>query len=325
MRHLRAAIALLPVLLMAGALPSALAHEVCELPPRHGVGPQAAAIVRTACREHLYWRRPFIDADGRLASLAITEAERGRLDASDRPAWQRVVMYWRDSGTLQGMAGDGTPGAASCLVPHGERATDNDCRAFLLDTPWSAAFVSYVMTDAGLQDFPRSARHMDYIARAFRMPEGGPYRYADPLLEKPAPGDLLCYLRGAGPVLGSAGLRTALDGQSPLPWPSHCDIVVAANPGGDRLLYLIGGNVLNAVTMRKLRLDETGRLLPDALPVSTTAEDGGEAVDAAENPELADCRPGNPGACSFNRRDWAALLKLQHDAPPATPVPVAVP
>lgn len=295
------------------------AHEVCDLPPRHGVSAQAAAIVRSACREHLLWRRPFIDADGRLASLGVTEAERVRLDAGDQPAWQRVAMYWRDSGTLQPMASEGTPGAASCLAPHGERATDSDCRAFLIDTPWSAAFVSWVMRDAGLTTFTRSARHMDYIARAYRTPPTGPYRFADPAQEKAAPGDLLCHLRGAGPVRGGSGLRAALDGQSPAAWQSHCDIVVAANPGGDRLLYLIGGNVLNAVTMRKLPLDRSGRLQPEvfALPGATTGYPDGSGM---EDPDTTECRPGNAAGCSFNRRDWAALLKLQ-DIPPSTPEP----
>jgi hypothetical protein len=40
----------------------------------------------------------------------------------------------------------------------------------------------------------------------------------------------------------------------------HCDIVVAANPGGDGRLYLVGGNVLQGVTMRVLPLNHGGAI-----------------------------------------------------------------
>lgn len=289
----------LPPMALAAALAAADAVaapvEVCELPPRYGVEATAAAIVRTACAEHRLWFRPFIEADGRLAELAVTEAERARLDDDGTPAWQRVAGYWREGGALAAMAAGGTPGAASCLLPHGERAVDSDCRAFLLDNPWSAAFVSWVMVQAAVPGFGPSPRHIDYIARAWRQPAASPYLYDDPHAGKPAPGDLLCYLRAETEGLGAAGLRTALAGPAPMPRHSHCDIVVAANVGGDRTLYLIGGNVLNAVVMRKLPLDRSGRLATDAFAPR-------------------DCSPGNPAGCSFNHRDWAALLKLKPQA-----------
>ncbi len=36
----------------------ARALEVCDMPPRYGVGPVATAIVRIACDEHRLWYRP---------------------------------------------------------------------------------------------------------------------------------------------------------------------------------------------------------------------------------------------------------------------------
>src|SRR3546814_4080119 len=39
----------------------------------------------------------------------------------------------------------------------------------------------------------------------------------------------------------------------------HCDIVVAANPDSDGIAYLVGGNVLDGVTMRLLRLTPGGQ------------------------------------------------------------------
>ena len=127
----------------APASAAARAMEPCDLPPAPGTGYTAAAIVRTACQEHKAWLQPFIDVDGRLASMTVTEAERSRL-ADDTPAWQRVARYWRESGTLSSMFH--IAGAQSCLYQGGSREADNDCRAYLVDNPWSAAFVSWAVS-----------------------------------------------------------------------------------------------------------------------------------------------------------------------------------
>ncbi len=274
----------------------AAAVDACDIPPRYGVEATAAGIVRTACHEHRLWWRPFIDRDGRLGSLAVTEAERTRLDDGATPAWQQVARYWRESGTLSAMGA--IPGADSCSGPPGDRFRDSDCRAFLLDNPWSAAFISWVMRRAGVPGFVASPRHMDYIAHAWRQPARSPYAYTDPFTGKPAPGDLVCFLRAADEGRGADGLRNALAGQGSLPRQSHCEVVIAANPGGDRTLHLVGGNTLNAVVMRQLPLERDGRL---ARATASGVADAG-------------CGPGLPGACDFNRRDWAVLLKLKPQA-----------
>lgn len=302
---------------LVGLAAPACAAEVCDLPPRYGLGQAAIAIVRTACNEHRLWLRPFIDVHGRVASLSITEAESGRLADRGQIAWQRVAGYWRDSGTLAAMGS--IDGASSCAASEGSRYTASDCRAFISDNPWSAAFVSWVMTQAGLSGFLRSPRHIDYIRAAYRN-DGGPYRLTDPAVEKPAPGDLLCLLRGRDRSLGFAGLSAELAHGGTTHWKSHCDIVVAANVGGDRTLYLIGGNVLNTVMMRKLELDRAGRLV---LP---TPQDSGGGDEDTVNAGL-ECTPAHEELCNFNRRDWAALLKLRDDATLSAPVslPVAPP
>ncbi len=288
------------------ALPlSAAAAEACDVPPRYGVTPLAAEIVRTACNEHRLWYRAFIDRDGRVASLSATEAENVHLADNGLVAWERVVGYWRDSGTL-GPMGD-QPGAISCQSPPGTRYTDNDCRAFLIDNPWSAAFISWVMTRASVPGFTRSPRHIDYIRAAYQ--NTGPYRMADPAQEKPAPGDMLCYMRDRRETLSYTGLVQSLAGGGVTHWKSHCEVVVAANLGGDRTLYLVGGNVMNTVAMRKLTLDRSGRIeLP---PAKANASDGLELG----------CTPGREDECSFNRQDWAALLKLVATSPMLPPVP----
>jgi hypothetical protein len=302
------------VVVLSSLAPGARAIEVCDAPPRFGLGPAAIAIVRTACDEHRQWMRPFIDRQGRLASLRVTEAESGNLADHGLVPWQRVAMYWRESGALAMIGGE--PGASSCLVPPGNRYTDSDCRAFVVDTPWSAAFVSWVMARAGIAGFERSPRHIDYIRAAWRDgADGGPYRYADPAVDKPAPGDLLCYIRGRDQVMGFAGLTAALGGHGSAPSESHCDIVVAANVGGDRTLHLIGGNVLNAVTMRQLELERDGHVI---LPVPRApAGDGSDGGGPGR-----ECTPAQEDLCDFNRQDWAVLLKLQA-RDPLPPLPTA--
>ncbi|MFT4247705.1 MAG: DUF2272 domain-containing protein [Pseudomonas sp.] len=303
---------------LAGLTAPAAAAEVCDLPPRYGLGQAAIAIVHTACNEHRLWKRPFIDVHGRVASLSVTEAESDQLADQGLVAWQRVASYWRDSGTLATISS--FDGAASCAALDGSRYTASDCRAFISDNAWSAAFISWVMTQAGVAGFLRSPRHMDYIRAAYRGNDGGPYRFTDPAVEKPAPGDMLCMLRGRDRALGFAGLSAELASGGTKHWQSHCDIVVAANVGGDRTLYLIGGNVLNTVMMRKLELDRAGRLV---LP--SQQDPNGEGEDAVS--AGLECTPAHEDLCDFNRHDWVALLKLRDDAALVAPasLPVVAP
>ena len=212
---------------------SAAAAEACDVPPRFGLSPLAVAIRNTACNEHRLWFRPFIDRDGRAASLSVTEAENEHLADNGLIAWQRVAGYWRNSGTLNAMGS--IAGASSCVAPLGTRYTDNDCRAFLIDNPWSAAFISWVMVQAGVPGFNTSPRHIDYIRAAYQGgPSGVPYRLVDPATAKPAPGDLLCFLRDRSTTLSYSGLVQALGNGSVGHWKSHCEVVVAANLGATR-------------------------------------------------------------------------------------------
>lgn len=296
---------LLACLLSAAALsghaaaanaPPRITAEACDVPPRYGLSALAVSISRTACNEHRLWFRPFIDRDGRAASLSVTEAEQEHLADNGIIAWKRVAGYWRESGTLGALGS--LPGASSCIAGDGSRYTDSDCRAFLIDNPWSAAFISWVMVRAGVSDFNASPRHIDYIRRAYNDGATGPYRLADPSAEKPAPGDMLCFLRDRRTSLSYSGLVEALGNGSVTHWKTHCEVVVSANMGGDQTLYLIGGNVMNTVAMRLLQLDRSGRI---ALPPPPQSTEGDIATP---------CTPGREEACSFNRQDWAALLKL---------------
>lgn len=281
-----------PVLLvLAACQPPAQAQDVCRV--AHDAGARyASRIAAVACTENALWFGPFIDAEGRLANAAVFEHEQHALRDGETPAWQRVAHYWESSGLLDAMAG--APGATDCHWFEGAgRPTAASCRAFISDTPWSAAFVSYVMVRAGVPGFRASPAHIDYVREAGAPRSAGPYRLADPDTTPPAVGDLLCYARMADP-LGPVGLRRELaNGSTHL--GMHCDIVVAANPGGDNRLYLVGGNLLQSVTLRVLPLNQAGRLW--GVPRRT--------------PDDPPCEPGRESGCSFHRQDWVALLKLQ--------------
>ena len=274
-------------LIPARASATQICSQIPQSPPSY-----AARIALLACTENALWYAPFIDVQGRLASLTVSETERVRLHDGTTPAWQRVAEYWKGSGLLSQMSN--FAGATDCSYGGYGVLQSASCRAFLSDTPWSAVFVSYVMNRAGLPGFRSSASHIDFIRDAYRTPALSPYVFDDPDTVAPAAGDLLCFARGRN-TIGPQGLRDFLGNGSGEGLNMHCDIVVAANPGGDGKVYLVGGNVLQGVTMRVLPLNRNGAIfnLPRRLGVP------------------GDCQPGNEGFCSFNRQDWVALLKLK--------------
>jgi hypothetical protein len=232
--------------------------------------------------------------------MTVAEAENARLQDGVTPAWRRVADYWKASGLLWSSAS--RYGASECSVPDPVPLQSAACRAFVIDTPWSATFVSFVMARAGLPGFQLSASHVDYVRSAW-SDAGSPYRLADPEREPPSAGDLLCFARGNAPMgyAGFVGFLQAGDGSG---LAMHCDIVVGANVGGDNRLHLVGGNVLQGVTARLLTLNRSGLLW--ALP---------------KREPLATCTPANDSGCNFNRQDWVALLKLKPLPPPASPMP----
>ncbi len=168
--------------------------------------------------------------------------------------WQRVGEYWWL----------GMPSGSAEQRWTGEH--DATGRVFAAEDDgryaWSAAFISYVMRIAGAGTrFPYSASHSDYIniaashSRAYAVAAENPAGYA------PVAGDLICLGRARSRGIGFADLPTA-EG-----FPSHCDIVIDAQPG---LLTVIGGNVHDAVTMKHVPTTDTGLIATtDGTPVDT--------------------------------------------------------
>lgn len=268
--------------------PQALASDPCmRLPMTAAHSPDAGErIAAAACEEHRLWYRPLIELDGRIGGMGVREAERSRL-ANDQPAWRRVIDYWRDSGLLW-QAGAGECAAEGQAPPY--------CRTFVIDTPWSAAFVSWVMRRAALPGFNGAANHLAYVRRAYREPFLSPYRVANPGAAQVRTGDMLCSVRSSNRLYGFGELAMLLSGDDP-GLGMHCDVVVGMGIDAQqvRSAYLVGGNVLDSVTMRRLRLTPGDRF--DRLPMRQ-----------ADDP---DCTPESPEACDLNRQDWSVLLQLR--------------
>jgi hypothetical protein len=119
---------------------------------------------------------------------------------------------------------------------------------------WSAAFMSYVVCTAGVEDaaaFSRSDAHWVYvdqaIGNAVTSDAVGIYRARDVATGLPTPGDLLCADRAANnqPSYQTLAARAQALGSFRF---MHCDLVVAVSLRGG-YVAVIGGNVVQAVSM----------------------------------------------------------------------------
>ena len=268
------ALGLLALGLLWSANASADANDPCpQLRTQAGAADMATRIAAVACQENHAWFRTFIDADGRVGGQAVYEAENDAL-ADGAQAWRKVATYW----------GSTNMGGA-CV------AQSPACRSFVVDTPWSAAFVSWVMRQARVPGFTASSRHLDYVRAAWRPAQRSPYRLFAPHEAAPATGDMLCYVRANTRVLGHRGLLDRLAGNGEL--AMHCDIVVATEPG--QMAWLVGGNVQQAVTLRMLRLDAQGRFAD--LPQRGASD--------------VPCSPDAPSQCNLNPPVDNHLVKIR--------------
>lgn len=114
------------------------------------------------------------------------------------------------------------------------------------ETPWSAAFISYVMGQAGDGKFFKSAAHTGYALKAYRNrlriinnPEKFKGKTAYVLFLKgeanPEPGDVTYKVREGGDWNGFLKSK----GDKSFTTPSHSDIVISTSKG-------IGGNLSNS-------------------------------------------------------------------------------
>lgn len=195
-------------------------------------GGRVDQILRTALREwEFFGRQTVLIHDDQESIPTVGKWE----DEGDIWA-DRINLYWRsvDKPRLDGY----------------------DCKQ-----PWSAAFISWVMSAAGLSDweFPGSDAHWNYI-RYFES-----HKYTNtafvthPIKEyTPKAGDLICATRGNSgfiPVYDAMDTSSVLMGHAKL----HCDIVTHV---GVTSLEAVGGNVRNSVSKTIIDIGTDGKLKP---------------------------------------------------------------
>ena len=200
-----------------------------------------------------------IVAEGANPRLEAPRAARHNLRfgawESDRQMDQSVAGYW-----------SATPDGRDIIERQNRQWRVGDGDVMWVE-PWSAAFVSWVMCEAGLGDmsqFRRDIAHWRYVDQAIEARDTGAsepayvaYDIGEVALE---PGDLLCNPRGGRTYRTLADRRVDLGDQAPL----HCDIVVRVDAEA-RTAAVIGGNVVNGVslTILPLTVGEGGRLRPE--------------------------------------------------------------
>jgi hypothetical protein len=156
----------------------------------------------------------------------------------DEEAWQRIANeYWQ------------TQGINRTDIDTSEEVDDDD------NNPWSAAFISWVMQEAGAGDeFNYSQRHANYINQAIEDRGSDAAFIGHPIDEYSLqPGDLIVANRSE-----NDGITVTYDTAVGNDYQAHVDIVVATRPGE---IDVIGGNVEESVTLRTFPVNSEGKLI----------------------------------------------------------------
>jgi len=327
--------ALALAMLMANAHAADTASSCAATATRVAAPPRALAMAAAARHEHLLFGGQTLDAQGRLTEAGAFEAEDAMALPGVTVPWRRVLDYWRAVDTadrglpsqvrfgalrpadrgllkqalnqastarLQGLGVGTDQGLDAAELRAATTALD---RVAVMDTPWSAAFVSWLAQQAGLgpEEFAFSEAHVDYAGAAWQaaMAEvaGRPTPYAmracDLATTTPRTGDLVCHARGASADLDSFERIGAVLADRPTggrALPMHCDVVVAVDATG---FDAVGGNVLQSVSLRRLDFAPgTTRLDPSYRP------DGCAATAATESR----CTERH-----MSRQPWSLLLQ----------------
>ena len=311
-------------------------------------------IAQTAIDEFTRFAGHQIDSNGRLFRFGLTEAEHEEDDGGNPQAslghlgWWQVMKYWR------ALYGDDTADKldvrgyrdASALTQEEQVAAllrtsaarllrladgvsdpaereilrEAALRAAIIDTSWSAAFVSYVIRQSGVAPnaFLFANAHRVYIYDAFATSAAEPtkaagdrlYRACPLTTTRPRPGDLLCQQRE--PALADASdeavrerIRAELAGSAETRSVrrTHCEVVTHIDARA-RKMYTIGGNVNQAVTARKLNLKR-------GLKFSAVQKGHCGGSGAWTLPQSAGHAAHAPRKCSLNDKKWFVLLQLR--------------
>jgi hypothetical protein len=313
-------------------------------------------IAQTAIEEFAHFGGHRIDADGRLFRFGLTEAEHEEEDGGARQerlgrlGWWQVMKYWRalygddtanklevrgyrdaSSSTDEAQAAALLRSTAARLLHDADGASDPAereilreaaLRAAIIDTPWSAAFVSYVIRHAGVtaNAFRFANAHRVFIYDAFAASaaeltnEAGDrlYRACPVTTTRPRPGDLICQQRE--PALAGASdkevrerIRAELAGTTGARSVrrTHCDVIAHIDAPA-RKMYIISGNVYQSVTARKLNLRNDLKLSS-----AQRGRCGGPGHWTLPQPSTATPHTPLDTKCSLNDKKWFVLLQLR--------------
>jgi len=311
-------------------------------------------IAQTAIGEFTGFDGHRIDSNGRLFRFGLTEAEHEEDDGGDRPAsvghlgWWQVMKYWRalfggdptdkleargyrdaSTSTEETQAAALLRTSAAELLRAADGASDPAereilreaaLRAAIIDTPWSAAFISYVIRQSGVpaNAFQFSNAHRAYIYDAFAASAAELtntagdriYRACPLTTTRPHVGDLICNQRE--PTLADAGddvvrerIRAELDGGTDARSVrrTHCEVIAHIDARA-RKIYSIGGNVNQGVTARKLNLRHD-------LKFSASQRAGCGGPGHWTLPQPSGGTPEASEKCSLNDKKWFVLLQLR--------------
>jgi hypothetical protein len=169
---------------------------------------------------------------------------------SDRATYAVVAGYW-----------SATPDGPDVLARQNRQWRDGEGELNWVE-PWSAAFISWVMCESGLDTtevFERDISHRVYVDQAIRAADGeepqAAYEAHDPGERPLLPGDLLCNSRGRWRYETVADRRPDLGDYAAM----HCDVVVRVF---DDRVAVIGGNVIQGVTLTLIPLTTEGAAHP---------------------------------------------------------------
>ena len=222
-------------------------------------------IVDVAVQEWAYFGFRIVDrTDVTSASVRSTEFRPGAQGprGGRRRSWLPAEEAARVAASIAGYWAV-TPEGSWILDRQNELWSGPDGLAARWNAPWSAAFISWVMCEAGLgstNQFHRAVAHHAYIDQAIRARDGRAPQAAFTAHDTDevaiAPGDMLCSSRR--PIYRTVAERRRQMGVGAR---THCDIVVKIDEERERILA-IGGNVRGTVSLKLLPAErEAGKPL----------------------------------------------------------------
>ena len=332
-------------------------QTACDAAAAKPAGELGRRIAQTAIDEFTSFGGHEIDSNGRLFRFGLTEAEHEEDDGGSPRAslghlgWWQVMKYWRalfgddaaaaklevrgysdaSTSTDEKRATELLRTSAAELLRLADQVSDPEAReilreaalrAAIVDTSWSAAFVSYVIRQSGVgaNAFQFANAHRVYIYDAFatsaaeltKEPSDRIYR-ACPLATRPRAGDLICAQREAALASASeedvrerirAELAGAVEARSVR--RTHCEVVAYVDARAHKV-YTIGGNVNQAVTARKMNLRRDFKFSP-----AQKGSCGGAARWTLPRPAAAPPpESGQADKCSLNDKKWFVLLQVR--------------